>query len=105
MKDLKEVQETLSEVFDYLKGNNLQIVGEELLTKVYDAHRIVEKLALYDVSKSVKIERRDLEKIITKELEANGEWYETFISVHRIIERRNFDRVSKKVADKILAVC
>lgn len=50
MKDLEKVQKTLSDVFDYLKGNNLQLVGKELLTDVGDAHRIVENLAIHGVS-------------------------------------------------------
>lgn len=49
MKDLEKVQKTLSDVFDYLNGNNLQLVGKELLTDVGDAHRIVENLAIHDV--------------------------------------------------------
>lgn len=49
MTDLEKVQKTLSDVFDYLNGNNLQLVGKELLTEVGDAHRIVENLAIHDV--------------------------------------------------------
>jgi hypothetical protein len=51
MKDLEKVQKTLSDVFDYLNGNNLQLVGKELLTDIGDAHRIVENLAIHGVSK------------------------------------------------------
>ena len=50
MKDLEKVQKTLSDVCDYLNGNNLQLVGKELLTDVCDAHRIVENLAINGVS-------------------------------------------------------
>lgn len=56
MKDLEKVQKTLSDVFDYLNGNNLQLVGKQLLTEVGDAHRIVENLAIHDVSKSLNSE-------------------------------------------------
>lgn len=50
MKDLEKVQETLSETFDYLKDNNLQLIGEDLQAKVGDAHRIVENLIIQRVS-------------------------------------------------------
>ena len=50
------------------------------------------------------MEQKELEKIIIKALENNGKWYETWDCVHRIIERRNFDRVAKEVATKILNV-
>ena len=52
MKDLEKVQKTLSEVVDYLKGNNLQLVGEQLLTDVGEAQGIVENLAIHGVVKS-----------------------------------------------------
>lgn len=60
MKDLEKVQKTLSDVFDYLNGNNLQLVGKELLTEVGDAHRIVENLAIHDVVQA-KPEKANLE--------------------------------------------
>ena len=53
---------------------------------------------------TIPVVQKELEKIIIKALENNGQWYETWDCVHRIIERRNFDRVAKEVATKILNV-
>lgn len=55
MKELEEVKQTLDEVLDYLKGNNVQLVGEELQTKVFITQKRVENLILHDV-----IYRREL---------------------------------------------
>ena len=74
MRELVKVQQTLDQVLDYLAGNDIGLVVENLINNIDTSKTIVENLLIQRVSNCKRDETLDLiEEIMIKVKEANEE--------------------------------